>query len=68
MFFLLLYLIELSNSISSENLKNARSRIEDADMAKEISNKLKEDVISQAGMMMISHLNNNMSNILSFIQ
>jgi len=45
-------------SVSAENLLQARSRIEDADMAKEMMNFVKENVLEQAAMGMLKNLMN----------
>ena len=52
----------------SENVTNAESTIRDADMAKEMTNYTKANVLSQAAQSMLAQSNQNQSSILSLLQ
>ncbi|MDR0957903.1 MAG: hypothetical protein LBM16_01675 [Clostridiales bacterium] len=54
--------------ISSENLSAAESRIRDADMAKEMMNFTKANVLQQAGISMLGQANQAPQSILSLLQ
>jgi flagellin len=51
-----------------ENITASRSRIQDADFAKESSNLARTQVLQQAGMSMLSQSNQNAQNVLSLIR
>ncbi|MBD3777030.1 MAG: flagellin FliC [Campylobacterales bacterium] len=52
----------------NENISAARSRIEDADFAKESANLARTQVLQQAGMSMLSQANQNSQNVLSLLR
>ncbi|WP_319557809.1 flagellin [Thiomicrorhabdus sp.] len=52
----------------NENISAARSRIEDADFAKESANLARTQVLQQAGMSMLSQANQQSQNVLSLVQ
>jgi flagellin len=52
----------------NENMSAARSRIEDADFATESANLARAQVLSQAGMSMLSQANQNSQNVLSLLR
>jgi len=52
----------------NENIAAARSRIEDADFAKESANLARTQVLQQAGMSMLSQANQNSQNVLSLLR
>lgn len=54
--------------VSSENLTEAQSRIEDTDMAEEMSTYTQKNVLSQAGVSMLAQANQRPQNILSLLQ
>jgi flagellin len=56
-----------SQAISEENLSAANSRIRDADMAIEVSEMTKENVLMQAGIAVLGHANNTASSALKLI-
>ena len=53
---------------SSQNLTEAESRIEDVDMAEEMTNLTQLQVLSQAGTSMLAEANNKPQMILSLLQ
>ena len=53
---------------SAENLTEALSRIEDVDMAEEMANYTQKNVLSQAGVSMVSQANERPQTILSLLQ
>ncbi|MBR0204807.1 MAG: flagellin, partial [Synergistaceae bacterium] len=53
---------------ASENLTSAESRIRDADMAKEMMNFTKLNIMLQAGNSMLAQANQQPQNILSLIR
>ncbi len=55
-------------SSASTNLSAAKSRIEDADMAKEVSEMTKNKVLVQSGMAMLSQANQNPQQITQLLQ
>lgn len=57
-----------SLDVSSENLTEALSRIEDVDMADEMANYTQKNVLSQAGVSMLSQANERPQTILSLLQ
>jgi flagellin len=54
-------------SLSSENLSSARSRIEDADMAKEMMSYTQNNVLSQAATSMLAQGNASTQNVLQLL-
>jgi len=54
--------------VASENLSAAESRIRDTDMAKEMMAFTKSNILSQAGMSMLSQANQAPNNVLSIIR
>ncbi len=52
----------------NENMSAARSRIEDADFAKESAELARSQVLQQAGMSMLSQANQNSQNVLSLLR
>jgi len=52
----------------NENMNSARSRIQDADFAKESANLARTQVLQQAGMSMLSQANSNSQNVLSLLR
>lgn len=54
--------------VSSENLTEAISRIEDTDMAEEMANFTQQNVLAQAGTSMIAQANERPQNVLSLLQ
>ena len=52
----------------NENINSSRSRIEDADFAKESANLARTQVLQQAGMSMLSQANQNSQNVLSLLR
>jgi flagellin len=54
--------------VASENLSAAESRIRDTDMAKEMMEFTKSNILSQAGMSMLSQANQAPNNVLSIIR
>jgi flagellin len=57
-----------SLDISSENLSASESRIRDTDMAKEMMNLTKANVLSQAATSMLSQANQQPQNVLQLIR
>lgn len=55
-------------TIASENVTNAESTIRDADMAKEMTEYTKNNVLMQAAQSMLAQANQNSSNVLSLLQ
>lgn len=53
--------------VSSENLSSARSRIEDADMAKEMMNYTQSNVLQQAATSMLAQANSSTQNVLQLL-
>lgn len=53
---------------ASENVTNAESTIRDADMAKEMTEYTKNNVLMQAAQSMLAQANQNSSNVLSLLQ
>jgi len=67
------YQNRLEHSISNldvthENMSEARSRIEDVDMAKEMANYTQKNVLAQAGTSMLAQANQRPQTILSLLQ
>ena len=58
------------NNLSNinENISASRSRIQDADFAKESANLARTQVLQQAGMSMLSQANQNSQNVLSLLR
>lgn len=58
------------NNLSNinENISSSRSRIQDADFAKESANLARTQVLQQAGMSMLSQSNQNSQNVLSLLR
>ena len=52
----------------NENIQGSRSRIQDADFAKESANLARTQVLQQAGMSMLSQSNSNSQNVLSLLR
>ena len=52
----------------SDNITNARSRIQDADFGKETSNLSKSQILQQAGIAMLSQANQAQQNVLSLLR
>jgi flagellin len=52
----------------NENISASRSRIQDADFAKESANLARTQVLQQAGMSMLSQSNSNSQNVLSLLR
>ena len=52
----------------NENIQSSRSRIEDADFAKESANLARTQVLQQAGMSMLSQANQQSQNVLQLLQ
>lgn len=52
----------------NENIEGARSRIEDADFAKESANLARTQVLQQAGMSMLSQANQNSQQVMSLLR
>ncbi|BBM89893.1 flagellin [Spirochaetota bacterium] len=57
-----------SVSIGSENLQAARSRIRDVDMAKEVSDLVRNQILNQAQISMISQANQRAQSVLQLLQ
>ena len=58
-----------SNVVTSEeNVQGAESTIRDADMAKEMTEYTKQNVLSQAAQSMLAQANQNLSSVLSLLQ
>src|SRR5690606_6337692 len=57
-----------TNTVTSQNLSAARSRIEDADYAVEISNMTRAQILQQAGTSALSHANQVPSTVLSLLR
>lgn len=56
-----------SQSISDENLSAANSRIRDADMAEEVSDMTKNNILMQSGIAVLGHANNTASATLKLL-
>jgi flagellin len=54
-------------SISDENLSAANSRIRDADMAEEVSEMTKNNILMQSGISVLSQANNTNSHALKLL-
>lgn len=54
--------------VASENLSAAESRIRDTDMAKEMMEFTKSNILSQAGMSMLAQANQQPNNVLSIVR
>ncbi|MCL1936630.1 MAG: hypothetical protein FWF57_09695 [Defluviitaleaceae bacterium] len=54
--------------VSSENQSAANSRIRDADMAREMMNLTKADVLKQAGITLLAQANNSANNVLMLLE
>jgi len=52
----------------NENIEGSRSRIQDADFARESANLARTQVLQQAGMSMLSQANQNSQNVLSLLR
>ncbi len=59
---------EANVTTENENVQGAESTIRDADMAKEMTEYTKFNVLSQASQSMLAQANQNLSNILSLLQ
>lgn len=57
-----------NDTVSHENLQDAESRIRDTDMAKEMANYTKENVLLQSGMSMLAQANQFPEGILQLLQ
>jgi flagellin-like hook-associated protein FlgL len=57
-----------NNNIASENLSAAESRIRDADMAKEMMELMKSNVLQQAATVMLAQANQAPNNVLQLLQ
>ena len=55
-------------STQDENVQSAESTIRDADMAKEMTEYTKQNVLSQAAQSMLAQANQNMSSVLGLLQ
>ena len=55
-------------TIENESVQNAESTIRDADMAKEMTDYTKNNVLSQAAQSMLAQANQNLSGVLSLLQ
>ncbi|MBR1645696.1 MAG: hypothetical protein IJ685_02845 [Selenomonadaceae bacterium] len=55
-------------SIMSDNVTNSESTIRDADMAKEMANYTKNNILSQAAQAMLAQSNQNQSAVLGLLQ
>ena len=60
--------VEFRLTTSSENVQNSESTIRDADMAKEMTNYTKNNVLLQAAQSMLAQANQNSSAVLSLLQ
>jgi flagellin len=56
-----------SQAISEENLSSANSRIRDADMAEEVSEMTKQNILMQSGIAVLGHANNTASSALKLL-
>jgi flagellin len=56
-----------SQAISDENLSAANSRIRDADMAQEVSEMTKQNILVQSGIAVLGHANNSASAALKLL-
>ena len=54
-------------AISDENLSSANSRIRDTDMAEEVSEMVKQNILMQAGIAVLSHANTTNTNTLKLL-
>jgi flagellin len=54
-------------SVSEENLASANSRIRDTDMAEQISEMTKQNILMQAGIAVLGHANNTNSAALKLL-
>ena len=62
-------LLEVANlSTTSENLSAARSRIQDADFAKESAQLSRNQILQQAGTAMLAQANQATQNVLSLLR
>ena len=59
---------ESNLTIQDENIQGAESTIRDADMAKEMTEYTKQNVLTQAAQSMLAQANQNMSGVLSLLQ
>ena len=59
---------ESNVTVESENIQSAESTIRDADMAKEMTDYTKNNVLSQAAQSILAQANQNMSSVLSLLQ
>ena len=55
-------------NVSAENLQAAESRIRDTDMAKEMVEFTKNQILQQSGTAMLAQANQNTQNVLSLLQ
>ena len=53
---------------TSENLQSAESRIRDTDMAEEMVNYSKNNIVAQAGQSMLAQANQSTQGVLSLLQ
>ena len=59
---------EANVTTQDENVQSAESTIRDADMAKEMTEYTKQNVLSQAAQSMLAQANQNMSSVLGLLQ
>ena len=59
---------EANVTSESENVQAAESTMRDADMAKEMTEYTKNNVLSQAAQSMLAQANQNLSGVLSLLQ
>jgi len=57
-----------SNSVTSENVAAARSRVQDADFAAETANLSRAQILQQAGTAMLAQANASTQNVLTFLR
>ena len=58
----------LSNRISNENLTSAESFIRDTDMAKEVAELTRNQIVNQAGIAMLAHANQSPARLMQALQ
>ena len=61
------YTVKVDNN-TSENLQSAESRIRDTDMAEEMVNYSKNNILAQAGQSMLAQANQSTQGVLSLLQ
>lgn len=57
-----------SNSVTSENVAAARSRVQDADFAAETANLSRAQILQQAGTAMLAQANASTQNVLTLLR